>query len=113
MSVSQGEIVEVNFQLPDGGFKPHPVIIISNNDINEYEDGFIGVMLSSSAVSDDYSFLLEDKMLSKNPKRRIQVRCHLISLIPESEITGRHGNIKREYLKQVINKIITNVFNID
>ena len=113
MSVSQGEIVEVNFQLPNGSFKPHPVIIISNNDINEYEDGFIGVMLSSSEVADDYSFFLEDKMLSKKPKRRTQVRCHLLSLIPESEITGRHGSIKKEYLKQVINKITENVFNVD
>ena len=55
MAVYQGEIVEVNFQLPDGKFKPHPVIVVSNNDINEYEDGFIGVMLSSVTKEDNYT----------------------------------------------------------
>ena len=40
MRVEQGEIVEVNFLLPDGKFKPHPVIVLSNNDINQFEEGF-------------------------------------------------------------------------
>ena len=40
MAIDQGEIVEVNFHIPNNRFKPHPVIVISNNDINEYEDAF-------------------------------------------------------------------------
>ncbi len=47
MPVEQGEIVEVNFLLPDGQFKPHPVIVLSNNHINEYEEAFIGINLKS------------------------------------------------------------------
>jgi hypothetical protein len=31
MEVQQGNIVEVNVYLPDGGFKPHPAIVISND----------------------------------------------------------------------------------
>ena len=113
MSIYQGDIVEVNFRLPEGKFKPHPVIIISNNDINEYEDGFIAVMLSSSPKEDNYSYFIEDYMFTKKPKIKTQVRCHLISLIPESEIIGKHGNVKKEYLKDIILKITQEVFSID
>ena len=109
MTISQGDIVEVNFRLPEG-FKPHPVIVVSNNDINEYEDAFIGVMLSSSMKYDDYSFVLENEMLTKIPKVKTQVRCHLISLIPENEILGRHGIINKKYLSQLINKIKLIIF---
>jgi len=110
MPIYQGEIVEVNFFLPEGKFKPHPVIVVSNNDINQNENAFIGVMLSSSAKYDDYSFALSDEMLSKKPKKQGQVRCQLLSLIPESEIIGRHGYIKKLYLNLLLQKICTTVF---
>ncbi len=114
MPVEQGEIVEVNFLLPDGQFKPHPVIVLSNNNhINVYEEAFIGVMMSSSAPDDDYSFGLENKMLTKQPKKPCKVRCHLISLIPENQIIGKHGSIKKQYLKKLIEKINECVFNVD
>ncbi len=113
MSVYQGDIVEVNFRLPEGKFKPHPVIVISNNDINEYEDGFIAVMLSSSPKEDNYSYFMENYMFTKKPKTKTQVRCHLISLIPESEIIEKHGEVKKQYLTEIIIKITQDVFNID
>jgi hypothetical protein len=53
MKVYQGEIVEVNFLLPNGEFKPHPTIVISCNLVSEIEDAFIGVMISSSALSNN------------------------------------------------------------
>lgn len=112
MQVNQGEIVEVNFLLPDGNFKPHPVIVLSNNDINQFEEGFIGVMISSSAPNDTYSFWIENNMLTKSPKKSCQVRCHLISLIPENQVIGKHGSIRKQYLKELFKKINECVFNI-
>jgi mRNA-degrading endonuclease toxin of MazEF toxin-antitoxin module len=112
MRVDQGEIVEVNFLLPDGKFKPHPVIVLSNNDINQFEEAFVGVMLSSSAPDDTYSFRLENNMLTKSPKKPCQVRCHLISLIPENQVISKHGSIRKQHLKELFKKINECVFNI-
>ncbi len=113
MKVNQGEIVEVNFLLPDGKTKPHPTIVLSNNDINIYEEAFIGVMISSTAPDDNYSFWLDNNMVTKSPNKRCQVRCHLISLIPENQVIGKHGSIKKQYLKELLIKINECVFVID
>ncbi len=111
MKVEQREIVEVNFLLPDGKFKPHPVIVLSNNDINKFEDAFVAVMISSTAPDDSYSFWLENTMLTKTPRVRCQVRSHLISLIPANQVIGKHGNIKKLYFHELLNFINERVFN--
>ncbi len=113
MKVEQREIVEVNFLLPDGKMKPHPVIVLSNNDINLYEGAFVGVMLSSSAPDDAYSFWIENNMLTKSPKVKCQVRCQLISLIPENQVIGKHGSVKKQYFKELLKTINECVFNIE
>ena len=103
----------MNFLLPDGKIKPHPTIVLSNNVINKYEEAFIGVMISSSAPNDTYSFWLDNNMLSKSPKNRCQVRCQLIALIPENQVINKHGSIKKKFLKEFLNKINECVFSID
>ena len=37
--VNQGEIVEVPFELPDGSILPHPALVLSNEYLQDYEDG--------------------------------------------------------------------------
>ena len=113
MRVNQGEIVEVNFLLPSGETKPHPTIVISNNIVNEYDDAFIGVMISSTAPNDEFTYRLTNEMLTKSSKKPCQVRTQLISLIPESQVMGRHGNIKKQFLKEIIEKINESVLNIE
>ena len=71
MKIYQRESLDINCYIPNQGFKPHPVLIISNNEINEFQDHFIGVMLSSSIkFNDDYSFWLENKMLTKPTRKK-------------------------------------------
>ena len=48
MIYHQKDIVEVNFLFPDGTFKPHPAIIVSNDQLQEDEDGMIYLVLISS-----------------------------------------------------------------
>jgi mRNA-degrading endonuclease toxin of MazEF toxin-antitoxin module len=113
MRVQQGDIVEVNFLLPNGEFKPHPVIVLSNNEVNEYEDAFVCVMLSSTAPDDNFSYWLDDKMLTLPQKRPSQVRCQLISLLPENQVIQKFGSIRKNYLKELYLKINECVFSID
>lgn len=49
--VNQGEIVEVPFELPDGSILPHPALVISNEYLQDYEDGlFYAVLISTKII---------------------------------------------------------------
>ena len=48
MKYHQKDIVEANFLFPDGTFKPHPAIIISNDVLQEDEDGLLYLVLITS-----------------------------------------------------------------
>jgi len=113
MKIGQGDIIEINFKLPEGIFKPHPCLVISNNDINEYEAAYIVVMISGVPRKDNYSYFLEEYMLTKTPKKASQVRCHMITMANYNEVLGTHGRIKKQYLSEIIEKIKSEVVSID
>lgn len=48
MKYHQRDIVEVSFLFPDGTFKPHPAIIVSNDQLQEDEDGMFYLVLITS-----------------------------------------------------------------
>lgn len=112
MNIEQGEIVEVNVYLPNGGFKPHPAIVISNNNVFFYESAFIIVMISGTKVNDVFSYHLSEKMLTQKPKKESQVRCHLINLVTDKDVIRKYGRIKTLYLSEIIKKIKSDVLNI-
>ena len=113
MKVEQGEIVEVNFYISEHGFEPHPCLVLSNNNINKYEDFCIVVMLSTTKRNDDYSYHIEDYMLTKRPKKKGQVRCHLIAMASKAGILSRYGRFKKQYLTEIIEQIKSTVFSED
>ena len=113
MEIQQGNIVEVNVYLPDGGFKPHPAIVISNDNMFFYESAFLIVMISGTEVNDQFSFHLTDEMLTIKPKKKSQVRCHLINLVTKKDVNRKFGSIRKEYLIQILDKIKTTVLNVE
>ena len=47
-SVAYGEIVEVTFRFPDEGFKVHPALVVSGENLQNDEEGmFYAVLISS------------------------------------------------------------------
>lgn len=110
MAYKQREVVEVNFKLPGNVFKPHPVVILSNDSANEMEKSFVGVMMSGSLTYDDFTFIIEDKMLTKAPKKKSQIRCHLIAFVEYNEVIRRISEIKKDYFNKLINHINDTVF---
>jgi mRNA-degrading endonuclease toxin of MazEF toxin-antitoxin module len=111
VKVEQGEIIEVNFYIPNHGFEPHPCVVISNNDVNEYEGFCIVAMLSTTKKNDDYSYHIEKSMLTKEPNKKGQVRCHLVSMVSKNDILGRHGYVEKQYLSEIIDKIKSSVLS--
>ena len=56
MTIQQRDIVEVNFQLPNGKFKVHPALVISNQNVLDTEEIFYAVMISSKPFNDEFTF---------------------------------------------------------
>lgn len=111
MAVHQREVVEVNYLLPNGSFRPHPVIVISNNEIFEIEEIFYGVMLSTKDSNSEFIFELTDNMMTKPSQRhRSFVKCYLIQAYSEREIIGRHGQIRKAAFEELKAQIIQSLF---
>ena len=50
--VSQREIIEVPYQLPDGSIKPHMALVLSTQRLQDAEDGmFYAVLISSKNLN--------------------------------------------------------------
>ena len=65
MKIHQRDVVEVNYLFPNGITKPHMAIVISNDDLQAAEDFFYLAMISSKNYNPQYTFPLEDSMLTK------------------------------------------------
>lgn len=116
---SQRDLVEVKFRLPaDGRLEEHPVIVISNNDINENEDGFTAVMMTSQErfKDDEYSFELDNSMFTKPLQKKFcAVRLHLIGNFLNTDVlTNAHaGNqMKIEPFKRMLVHLNRATFNL-
>jgi len=107
----QGDIVLVNFPLPDG-FKLHPAVIVSNEEVYETEECYIGNMLTSSKIRDNFSFEITNDMLTKPLDKQSQVRCQLIALFNENEIEKKISKLRKEPLTKLVKQISDNVFKI-
>ena len=105
----QGDIVLVNFPHPKG-FNPHPAIIISCNDVYETEECYIGLMITSSKILDNFTWVIENDMLAIPLDKQNQVRCQLIALFHNDEVLNKISKLKRDYLKDLIKHMNINIF---
>jgi mRNA-degrading endonuclease toxin of MazEF toxin-antitoxin module len=110
VAVNERDIVELNYELPDGRLKTHPALIISNNDVFEMEGIFYALMISSKPFSDEFSFELKDEMLTRPMQKKSYVKCQLIQSYTEDEIIKRRGALKQVYFEKVIKKLNESVF---
>jgi mRNA-degrading endonuclease toxin of MazEF toxin-antitoxin module len=111
--VSQRDIVEVIFDLPQGELK-HPAIVLSNNDVIALEGYFVCVMLTSEDYDDEYSFMLDGHMFNKPLNSKSQARLHLIGWFRTTDVVkNSHYNhqMKVEYFKELVKQINSTTFN--
>ena len=110
MNVHQRDIVEVNFQLPNGKFKTHPALVISNENVLATEDIFYAVMISSNPMNDDFSFELDNIMLTKPLSKKSFVKCQLLQSYSTNEVLSKISALKQLYFEKVIKQIFETVF---
>jgi len=110
MNIQQRDIVELNFELPDGKLKTHPAIVISNGLVLETEDIFYAVMISSKPFNDEFTFELNNSMLSKPLSKKSFVKCQLIQSYTKDEVISKISSVKLIYFEQIKKKIFETVF---
>jgi len=113
MKYHQRDIVEVSFLFPDGTYKPHPAIIVSNDQLQQDEDGMFYLVLitSNDWLNPQYSYPLSDEMVNgfKFSKPSL-VKCQILTGNIERDVTRRLGSIKQQYFDEIVDKIIETIF---
>ena len=77
MKYHQKDIVEIDFPIPGEGYKVHPALIVSNDDL-QVDEGFVYVALISSQAftySQHYAYELKDEMLTFKMEKQSYVKC--------------------------------------
>lgn len=109
MSHQRGDIVEIIFELPyNESSKPHPVIILSNDDVYQQDGLYICVMITHMKSKDQYTFEIEDKMLLKGGNGVFsQARCHLLTNVSDEDIisNGSRNSMKIDSLERLVTRI--------
>ncbi len=112
MIYHQKDIVEIDFPIPGEGYKVHPALIVSNDEL-QLDEGFVYVALISSqdfAYSRHYAYPLSDDMLSFKMEKPSFVKCQILAVTVDTGILRRLGTIKQEHFDQIVDKIVESIF---
>lgn len=110
MKYEQRDIVEINFMFSDGTSKPHPALIVSNNEL-QLDKGFIYLsMISSKAYNPQYNFELEDNMLTMPMVKKSYVKCQLLVGNVERDVIRKISWMKQPYFDEIVEKIKETIF---
>lgn len=110
MRYHQRDIVEINFMFPDGTFKPHPALIVSNDELQE-DEGFIYLcMISSKAYNPQYNYELSDNMLTEPMMKQSYVKCQLLVGNIERDVLRKISRLKQPYFNEVVEKVKETIF---
>ncbi|MBR7080386.1 MAG: type II toxin-antitoxin system PemK/MazF family toxin [Treponema sp.] len=110
MKYEQRDIVEANFQFPDGSFKPHPALIVSNNELQENEGYIYLCMISSKNYNPQYSYALTDEMLTKPMIKQSYVKCQLIMGNIERDVIRKISRVRQPFFNEIVEKIKISIF---
>jgi len=106
--IGQRDLLLVPFPFSDqSGRKVRPVIVISNNEFNEYSDDLVVVGITSSISKDRYALSLNTKDLDEG---RLFTACCIkvenILKIDKELIVKKIGRISSEKLKSIISTLL-------
>ena len=109
--VIQWEVVEVNFQMPEGSFKPHPCLVMSNDELFEDEEFFYGLLMTTKNYFPKYTIKVTPEMLTKSTARESYFATHILSIFNmDSVISKRNVFLKSDYYDLIRNKVIQSIF---
>ncbi len=103
--VSQWEVIEVNFQMPDGRFLLHPALVVSN------EEFFYAVLMTTKNFFPKYTIEIRPEMLAKVSSRQGYFATHIVGMFNMDSVLKKQNTfLKPEYCAFVKDKIIRSIF---
>jgi len=112
--VKQGEIIEVDFRLPDDTTKKHPALVVSNMIHDAQGDFIYAILISSKNINPQYTIEITPDMLTKPMQKQSYFVTHILDKFSEAFITRQNNNfIKPEYFDSVLQRIIKNIFGLE
>ena len=110
MKYSQRDIVEINFLFPDGSFKPHPAVIVSNDEIQDNEGYIYLCMISSKPYNPEYCYELDDEMLTVPMQKKSYVKCRILVGDIERDVIRKISRMKQPFFDEMVDKVIQSIF---
>lgn len=109
--VRQREIVEVPYTLPNGQILIHPTLVLSKEEIQDYEDGlFYGVLISTKNHYPELTVPINNSWLNKPLSKQSFFVTHIIQQFNVSDVIQRHNTfIKNEYFHFLVERILDNI----
>lgn len=109
MAFNRGDIIEMYLDLPyQESSKPHPFVIISNEDVFQEDGMYICVMLTHSPRIDKFTFEITDDMLVKKGDGKFsQARCHLVVNVKGEHIiiNSNRNSMKKPSVDRLVSRI--------
>ena len=113
--VSQREIVEVPYQLPDGSIKPHMALVLSTEKLLYAEDGmFYAVLISSKNINPEFTMEIRNEWLNKPLSKQSYFVTHIVTYYRTDEVIQSFNNyVKNEFFDAIMDKVILSMFDIE
>jgi hypothetical protein len=103
--------VEVNYLFPDGKYRPHPVLVISTNDLFEDEEMFYGLLMSTKNIFPKYTVEIKPEWITK-PLRNGYFVTHMLNMFTMKDVMRQSNTfLKVEYYEPIRIKIINSIFH--
>lgn len=100
--------------MPTGEDLDHPVLIISSNRANGYENYYTGVMMSATEYKDRFSFPLSNEMFeSPLEKPNSCIRGYIIVGFREVDVRSLKNRMIPIHFKILLDQIKASIFCID
>ncbi|GHT20314.1 hypothetical protein AGMMS4957_06840 [Bacteroidia bacterium] len=110
MKISQRDVVETNFLLPNGEFKPHMAVVVSNEDLATAEGIVYLVLITSKDYNRQYCYELNEDMIDFQLTKKSYVKCHILVANMENSVFNKIGRMKLKYFNEMVDKIIESIF---
>ncbi len=112
--VHQREIVEVPFDLPDGRVLPHMALVLSRDELQDYEEGmFYAVLISSKNHYPELTLPIQAEWLSKPLSKQSYFITHIVKDFYVEDVINRYNNyIKDDFFEMVVRKIVDNIVGV-
>lgn len=109
----QREIVEVEFNFPDGQKLKHPALVVSTDELHEAEDGmFYAVLISTKNLHPEYTIEIKNEDIIGRPlDAQSYFVTHFMTYFHLRDIMARKNTfVTVRKFDEVVQKSIDNIF---